>query len=280
MRPLPPSKKLAISLGLIFIVLTILSANTLLSQTSPVRTVTIKLCLDVDLTRHQSSFRSQFFELTQESLDIFEQRFGLKFVINKHALFSAKHGSTIGLLRDLRTKIDKEGCDIVLMITTRNSDFSDNLGVSSYLDGYVLVRKVRPIGLMKTILKHEISHIFGAVHLKEKDSIMNVLRMGEDFDDLTSEIIRLNRNRSFIAGEYPLAGKSLDKAISLYTNQKKRYGYGPGFNFILASLYDEKGDYDDVIAECQEALRADPDTTVFHGLLAKAFYNTGRYSTP
>jgi len=61
----------------------------------------------------------------------------------------------------------------------------------------VLLRKMKSDSLMIKMLTHELSHLFGAIDLDEKGSIMDKEKHGQKFDSFTTQIILLNKYRNF-----------------------------------------------------------------------------------
>ena len=186
-------KRLLILSSLIFIIFEIG-----LSQSQSLRTVNIKVAVDEEY-RSRKMWRFEIKRLISESSKDFEKYFGIRFRINKfdHWFSDNSRESTLELLNDLRKKVFKRDCDIVLGFTSQPSLKYDFSGAATYLHDYIVLRKLRSEVAMKSMLSHELSHLFGAADLNEKGSIMHGKNLGHESDKFTTRIILLNKNRNF-----------------------------------------------------------------------------------
>jgi tetratricopeptide (TPR) repeat protein len=127
---------------------------------------------------------------------------------------------------------------------------------------------------LEFVIQHEICHLFGAVDLVEKHSIMTGCEPGYAFDDFTSRIILLNRNRPFYQASPLFVEEKQDEIISLF---KGRAALNIGEEHVhstLAILYYEKGDYASASEQCLRCLAINPEspaasTILGHILLAQ-----------
>ena len=135
--------------------------------------------------------------------------FGALAVINRHVRSAGRGGAEIVL------GLMAEGpCGPVIP------------GVADYLNGTVVVKYLRSKGGIPFVLLHELCHIFGAVDLKTKGSVMSLKGPGFRIDAFTKAILRANRLRSFDGG-FPLSEGSIPEAIKLYEG-RRALGLGEG----------------------------------------------------
>ncbi len=114
----------------------------------------------------------------------------------------------------------RAGCEMAVGLVPEGPDGPIDPGLADYLNGVVLMKYLKSKGGMSYVLLHEISHLFGAIDLRQKSSVMSLWNPTFGFDDFTKSIIRVNRDRSFRLGESPLSeGRTLD-AIELYRDRQ------------------------------------------------------------
>lgn len=206
----------------------------------------------------------------------FEKKFGIQFKMKKIVYWNSDNSlhSMLGLLNDLRKKISKGDYDIVLGFSGQPHLEYKQKGIASYPKCYAFVRKTSP-SLSRRIILHELCHLFGAIDLDEKGSIMDKTDLGEELDSFTTQIIRLNKNRLFDTYHFPLNKELRSKAIILYNQRKRLNKMETGIHIHLSSIYLENKDYDSMIRECQEALSRDPELYNVHHLLGIAYKKKG-----
>src|SRR5512138_513582 len=195
------------------------------SEVTP-RTVTIRLAVDhsvADLTEWR--FRANIF--LESAARIFHARFGIKLSVKGPGRWSPDRSrkSLEDALTDLAAKVPAEGCDIVMGVIDPDRVNSPTLGIASYTNSCILLSNALDEDAMRYAFMHELCHVFGAIDLKEKGSLMSVAGHGMGIDPFTAEAVRLNRDRIFTRGRFPLSGAGLDAAIELYKN---RAGLGRG----------------------------------------------------
>ncbi len=223
------------------------------------RTVTIRLAVDrsvADLTEWR--FRANSF--LEGAVRIFQTRFGIKLSVKGPGRWSPDRNrkSLEDALTDLAAKVPADGCDIVLGVIDPDRVSSPSLGIASYTNSCILLSNALDDDAMRYALMHELCHVFGAIDLKEKGSLMGVAGHGMDIDPFTAAAVRLNRDRVFTRGRFPLSGADVDAAIELY---KKRVGLGlgePELYLFLTLFYLEKDDLDAATEMCTEAVTEEP----------------------
>lgn len=93
-------------------------------------------------------------------------------------------------------------------------------GVADYLMGTVILKYLRPRGGINFVLLHEVLHIFGAIDLGTPGSVMSRKDPSFRIDAFTKAIVRINQDRSFLTGEFPLAVDRIAQAIELYGSRR------------------------------------------------------------
>lgn len=262
--------------NLLLCFLLLIVSKSVLAQKQQIRTVDVKIAVDEGY-RSRQGWLSEIKSMLAHSSREFEKRFGIKFQIKNFEPWnpSGSHNSMSKLLEDLRNNILKEEREVVIGFTSQLQLKHDLLGLASYLNGYMLIRWSRSEYAIRTTLWHELCHLFGAIDLEEEDSIMSRRNPGEKFDKFTSQIILLNKYRSFNPNTFPLPAKEIDRAISLYSQRKMLNRRENSIHVLLAALYSEKKDYQTTIRECRQALQTNPDSPELHYLLGIAYQSTG-----
>lgn len=256
--------------------LLILFVSSGLSQTQSKRTVFIKIAVDHDL-KNIDTLRRDVRRLVSESCRDFKKEFG---IIHKTEDFvywnpEAHLPSMNCYLNDLRRKVHKESNDIVLGIVSYNRIEDITAGLASYLDGYIILKNFKSKKAMTSVLKHELCHMFGAVDIIEKDSIMNVASLGCEFDEFTKDVIRLNKQRGFEQNNYPLSNSSMDKAIELYKKRAELSLGEPELHLVLASFYLEKQELNQALMQCQRAIDLKPELMGIHIIIGNIHLKKG-----
>ena len=148
----------------------------------------------------------------------FERLFGIRLVVKR--LVDWRSDDTLRSLDLLLEKVDAEtdrgDCETVVALTAQKDLEGGLVGFSMYKEGTILVRvEDDPPGLGR-VLEHEWGHMFGAVHIADRESVMDSLLQGRGFGALDSRIIRLHRERTFNGIDFPLARESLAEASEIY----------------------------------------------------------------
>lgn len=208
---------------------------------------------------------------------IFRKNFGIRIHIQKFGYWCSNPSlrTMEDLLKDLMAKVPREECDIVLGLVPSGRHNCPSYGISSYPHGYMLIQDIKSNADMKLVLKHELCHLFGAIDLKQKGSIMNVQDLGLEFDEFTRSLITLNRNRSFDDNDFPLNESQVNHAISLL---KERVSLGQGeaeVQLILAFLLLEKGEYESALIESRQATCLNPALDGIHHSLGISYQGKG-----
>lgn len=232
-----------------------------LTAQTPSRTINIKVAFDEELQFH-SKWRLTLQRVISASSRKFEKHFGIKLNVIDYENWKSDDSLTrvYDLINDLRKKVLLKDCDIVVGFSgqwTRRDDIS---GAAIYLRNYAVVKRMSSEQLMSLVLTHELCHLFGAIDLNEKGSIMDMKNVGKDFDAFTTRLVLLNRNRNFIPHIFPLERGKWDKVITLYKERKRLERKEVDINVMLATFYIEKKECDSAIAECLEFLESYPNS--------------------
>ncbi len=223
------------------------------------RTIKVKLAVDEEWRKRPGGV----YEIRRwmaTASKFFEEHFGLRLKVAKVVPWASDNtkGSLISLCPDLYGKVDRGDCDIVVGFTYQIPSVSEPGGVAAYLHGYILIRRVRNSHMNRLALIHEICHLFGAVDLEEKKSVMSVSDPELACDEFTSRIVRLHKDRRFDRAHFPLPSSLVNQAIALYKERKQLNRREAGIHIMLALLYIRKENYDAASRECLEAERIDP----------------------
>ena len=111
-------------------------------------------------------------------------------------------------------------------------------------------------------LLHEIAHLFGGAHVKEK----SLLQTGTNathfrLDPFNQKIFDLNRGRDFSVNIRDLPRAQLDQMIALYREAPLRHERDFDTNIRVAYLFLAGGEVDAAIEELERAMEIDPSET-------------------
>lgn len=162
-------------------------------------------------------------------------------------------------------------------------------GFCLFHEGIAAVRVQRKEELTTKALLHELAHLFGAIHVDDPSSVLDLWNRGDRLDALNLQIIHLFRERSFNTWRYPLNREKRRQALSLYYQvadswrdwiRKRRIEIDPSKLKIPNSLEDvflniaqielEERNYEAVLKASQEALKLNSDCLEALNLMAIA----------
>jgi hypothetical protein len=238
---------------------------------SAARSVRLKVVADEEF-RKKTSWILDVRRWLDSASRFFGKNFGLELKVEDIEPWFSNNtkGSIYELMADLIKKKDRFGYDVVLGFTAQPFLGPESSGIASYLNGYVLVQKLRDDSLNKLTVIHELCHLFGAIDLAEDYSIMARSNPQPRCDEFTGQIVRINKDRSFERGVFPLASDGIKAAISLYKQRKSLNRQEVGINVFLALFYVQTKDYDQAIRECLEANKIDSGLPAVRSLLRAA----------
>jgi Tfp pilus assembly protein PilF len=256
----------------------LLTAASLCAQKSEPRTVKIKIAADRDI-ENLAEWRIAVVRLLDDCFHSFAGKFGIKLVVENIVTWKPERGRRplVDLLGELRRQVLPGKCDIVLgvMIPERTDGIPP--GIASYPHGYVLVKNLPSREAMLYVLLHEFCHVFGAMDLREKGSLMAMEAPEFAIDAFTAQAVLLNKDRSFDRRFFPLPAENLDKAVSLYGGRAERDLREPQIHLFLTLLYLEKDELDAAARACAAAAEADPGLPDLHNLMGNICLFRGDY---
>ncbi len=263
--------------SLIFMTVALLAPIPIPGRKVPVREVTVKVVVDEEFRRGYDG-PQVLPPIIDRVSERFREKFRISFKVMEYGTWRSDNSRhfLFDMLDDLRRKTGKAGCDIVLGVCGQSLKEGQYAGMASYMTGYVLLREPPFLALRSDVLEHELAHLFGAVDLREPGSIMDMARIGNDYNEFLTHIISLNRERSFEPYVFPLSQSRCNRAIELYRGRKNLWGDEPDVLVMLALLYLEDKQYPAVEKECREILGIRPDIPEVHSLLGIALRRQGR----
>ena len=193
------------------------------------RVLEVKIAATMEF-KSTSMWRVEMHKMVRDVSRGFKSRFGIAFKVKEWEFWQTGGGcrSLPGQLRDLTGKVPRGRCDLVIGIVPSTISEGPPFGAADYLSAYVLIKDHPSKSGLTCILEHELCHIFGAIDLDEKGSIMSLDRRGGEYDDFTTKIIALNRHRSFTDGEFPLTPEVTEKVASFYKGRLDKQEQGRG----------------------------------------------------
>jgi tetratricopeptide (TPR) repeat protein len=208
---------------------------------------------------------------------VFRRRFGLGFLARAYESWDPEKNprSALCLLNDLRRKVPRGEAEIVIGIVSADRMNGSQCGFASYAHGYIVLKHLEPSVLMRHVLLHELCHVFGAVDLDEPGSVMGMERVGDKFDEFTTRVLLLNRERTFGDEPFVPEDEDLDELILLHERRDRMNPRETGLRFALATLYLMRGRLEEAAAECREILEASPDSLETYNLLGNIYHCQG-----
>lgn len=262
---------------LILCVLLLGRALTLSPEGQSPRTVSVKIAIDKTLGK-LSLWKAEASPYLYECIRAFEDRFGIKLDIRDNGYwYPDSHERPLAeAMSDLKNKVPPGGCDIVLGIIAPERISRSPSGISSFIDSYILLQNTKLKSEMRYVLLHELCHIFGAIDLREKGSIMSTNEPEFRFDNFTRKTVRLHKFRSFDRASFPLPQEDLDSAIALFEERAALHLDEPAVNLYLAQMYLEKKDCEAGLRTCNELAKAYPLLIGIHNVLGNSYFRCGQ----
>jgi tetratricopeptide (TPR) repeat protein len=256
--------------------------------------------------RRDSDWKSKIEEVLEPASSYLETTLGLRLAALESRDWTSNDAlSSVEMLaEDLVANIDKEPSDIVVAFTDQKNLETRHNGCSLFKEGIIVLKRADEIAEMVRSLNHEIGHLFGAVHVEDPESLMDIFSRGDDFDAKNIELVRLNRERSFHCARFPLPEENWERTAALWREIARRNAIakrggtmdvqeglkslGEGarerarrrdlddVHLLLAQVYIEQERYSDAVSECQEALRINPDNLEALNFQGIALRRSGR----
>jgi len=252
--------------------LLLLSLGPIFPQDRSPRTIQVKVAADTKFCI-QDRWHSRACREIRKSFAHFDGQFGLQFKIKEFIYWSPKSpkNSLPHFLNDLRKNSGRDGYDIIIGVISPERLIGRPSGMASYFDGYILVTDLEPKYPLEFLITHELCHMFGAVDLDERDSIMSMREVSYQFDEFTKKMVLLQRDRSFNSSFFPLSTNALDESIELFKRRTELRLEEPGVYFKLAVLCTERKDYASAQDACFPLLKSYPDLVGLHSILGNIF---------
>jgi len=241
------------------------------------RRITIKAAAHPDF-RVSRKWRTKLSLMVRDANTGFRRRWGISFHVEEFEYWDPEPGAENpdALIRSLRETVARDGCHILLGYLPEDFPGMASNGAAGYIESAVLLKDHPSREGLAKILRHEFCHIFGAIDLDEKGSIMNYRRPGHVFDAFTSEVIALNRDRGFVPGEFPLSGETRDRAIDLYITRMNEMKFEPEIPVVLSFLIFENIKYDPLSAPPGPGMAPLHEWSRVYYLLGNQFFKRGR----
>jgi tetratricopeptide (TPR) repeat protein len=172
---------------------------------SQVRVVGVKVLADEEF-RSQRDWKGRVTRLMEGVSKEFEELFQIRFNLIGTGPWESQDGVTTleRLAEKLSANLVKGDADIIVAFTAQKGLLQSFSGYSLFREGVVLLEHNGERKALVRTLTHELSHLFGAVHVANPDSVMDYFVRGGRFDSLNMELIRLNRDRLFNSVDFPL----------------------------------------------------------------------------
>jgi Flp pilus assembly protein TadD len=262
---------------LIFCLLLLSSAVALSPQGQSIRTVSVRIAIDNSLGKI-SLWKVETSSYLYECRRVFEDQFGIKLNIREYGYWCPdSHERLLAeAMSDLKKNVPPGGCDIVLGIVAPERISRSPGGISSFVDGYILLQNIKLKSEIRHILLHELCHIFGAIDLREKGSIMSTAYPEFRFDNFTKQTVLLHKFRSFDRTSFTLPQENLDGAIALFGERAALHLNEPEVNLYLTQMYLEKKDCEAGLRTCNELARANPHLVGIHNVLGNSYFTCGQ----
>jgi len=242
----------------------------------PPRTVTVKIAADSDFIPF-FDWQTRAFRIFYSCAQIFERRFGIRLKIKEFDYW--RPGRDCRNLRErmleLSNTIEPEGNDILLGILSSKNAPGSEWGLTSFFNGVIVLKYLDAPKSMEFLLLHELCHVFGAVDIYEKGSVMDVSCSGTRVDDFTSRLISLNQDRAFSRGVLPWPRSRINNIVSVLRERRELNPNEGGVVSSLVNLLLMSEDYESAASECEKALSHFPEHPEMLTLLGNAYREQG-----
>lgn len=243
------------------------------------RTIKVVLLADEAFSR-QANWQAEAEELVRAAASFFEEQTGLRFVVEQFATWELDPDLTTleQIALSLEKGLVKQDDEVALGLLGRTLSAEHLFGFSQPQDGIVLVRILKEREMTRRALLHELAHLFGAVHVVDPDSLLDLWNRGTKLDSKNLALIQLFRDRLFVPYRFPLTPEKRNLARSIYqeiaaTLEKEarrmalrgdmslgRAANSPEDVFLNIALIElEERDYEAAVKACEQALRLNSD---------------------
>lgn len=254
------------------------------------REVTVKI-LAVDDYGRNAAWEKRAEGLFDAAAKEFRDAFGIALTAHSFERWTAPHAwDSLETLSDLlRSHASRGHADVLAAMTSRPGESGDYAGYSLFREGIIVLRDMGDTSTATRILKHEIAHLFGAVHIDDSQSLMDVFGRGGGFDDMNAGIIRLHRDRTFNGVDYPTPHRhvpevaALLRAVRISLRESAKASHPAlqkslaEIHLALAHLHLESRNHEEALAECRAALETHPSCPEPLNLMGIALRRSGRF---
>ena len=195
----------------------------------------------------------------------------------------------------------RQEADLLIAVSGQKGISTEHSGLALIKAGVVVLVYTPDEKKLKNLIKHELGHIFGAVHVPFPGSVMACGEVGEDFDQFNRQIIYLGRQRVFTPTEMPFLPEVREKLEACYLKiraQIKKSGLVPDVkpekvdlffpgrinpclsdcSVMLAQLSVEKRQYQKALEYLEEAYKINPDDLEILNLKAICHRRMGEFA--
>jgi len=223
---------------------------------------------------------------------LFEPAFQIHFLIGEFVSWSPEDETreTDLMIEEIRSFTNLQDHEIVIGFHRMSKRYTDNrvldadtVGTAQFFRGYIILRdpymNLAPIQ-RKTILTHELVHLFGGVHVGEENAIMSAqvpFKPLETLDSHNRNIVMKTRNVDFRKGLDSLSSDTINELIVTY-EQLIRKNPHSDFYYQLGHFYKKNGFPAKAVNIWEEAIRYQYANPYIRRELGIHFYYSGRYS--
>lgn len=276
------------------------------------RSVTIKAVADEEF-RADPGWRDRIRGLLARASADFESLFGIHFEILGLEPWISDNGlkGLDAMALRLDAHVPRPNSDILIAFSAQRNPGERYIGYSLFREGVIILLDEEEPPALDTSLRHELAHLFGAVHVDDPDSLMDILARGASFDPINARIIRLSRDRTFRNSGFPIPRAHLRELSGIYrdvltsgvrriasrqserdrepsANARPRAAREPRFweeaflfnlddiHNLLAQIHLEFREYGPALEECRLALDVNPHNPQIRALIGVIHRRQGR----
>ncbi|MSR77229.1 MAG: tetratricopeptide repeat protein [Candidatus Omnitrophica bacterium] len=223
---------------------------------------------------------------------IFEPHFNVHFKVVQYINWEPQDETreTDLLMEELRSFIPLGKDQIVIGFHKMSQPFRDDkvadvdtVGSAQYFRGFVVIRD--PFAALgstreQVVLAHEITHLFGGIHITDPDAIMHSSVPAQPvlmLDEANEQIVTATQGVDFQKGMESLSGESVDKVVDIY-EKKIRQNPHSDFYYQLGKFYQARKQEAKAISIWEEALQYRYENPHIHFELGNIYYQAGRYA--
>jgi tetratricopeptide (TPR) repeat protein len=252
------------------------------AKSLPLRIITLRVAADEEFRRHDDWEKAIRTHIKAVS-EVFEKNFHIRFQIEDIVTWgSDDHVADIkSLALELDAEVRGGGVELVVGLSGQHPPTTGEMkaGAAHPLGSTALVSLPEnyPEFLYSVSIAHEISHIFGAWHVANQESVMHIRPTTLAFDEQTAKVINLMRGFDFRQGVTSIDGPTKKKLLTIFEKGQAAEQENPltaAYNNLGAKLA-KQGKFNEAVAPLREALRLDPENLSARQNLTGAYNNQG-----